>query len=136
MKSYEKEILTLLTPLQYVNDTLNIINKLGYKIILLTARDKKHTKTTRFNLSHNGILYDKIIFNSNKKEIIKQLSKKYNIELYIDDNVNNIVNVNSLGLVKNICMVNQAHNIYKNIPNNIKRIDGIYETISLLKEID
>jgi hypothetical protein len=123
---------------------LEIMKKLGYKIILLTARNEKFGKQTELNLIMNKIyqFIDEIHFKSDKNienfktNKIKELSKIYNIQLFADDRAETVMQISENCKVDKIFLINKAHN--KNIEiedENIVRVGDLMEAVRYLKKI-
>lgn len=82
-----------------VVDILKRLKEQGHKIIFITARNYKEYNDpyliSKNYLDLNGIPYDKLIVNSLDKGKDCLLE---NIDIFIDDNVDNCKNVNSVGV--------------------------------------
>lgn len=114
---------------------LKMVEYLGYKIILITARKAEYEAQTRLNIIANDIHHDEIYFNSDKVKQIKELSKKYSVEMFVDDNYENVVAVNENCIVKYCFLMNKAHNRNKSDVEGITRIHNLFDTIRFLKEV-
>jgi len=99
------------------------INKLkaeNNEIIIITARpdtDKVDAEAVTKNwLEENGIAYDEIITNADVKGAI---AKEYNIDVFIDDSMENCVDVSNYG-IKSYIMDSRTNS--KNYDERVKRI--------------
>ena len=99
LKNIQEEIVNKAKPRE---DAVEVINKLkseGNKIIIITARDSEfHDDPYLLSknwLDRNKIEYDKIIVNARKKGTI---CKNEDIDLFIDDQVNNCLDVEKEGI--------------------------------------
>lgn len=89
----DKQTLFIFPEILQISSVVKYAKKLGFKIIILTARPQSSFLSTKFNLELYGIPYDYIYMNSHnkhisfKKDIRKILMKRYNIILSIGDQV-------------------------------------------------
>ena len=73
-----------------------IAKKLGFKIIILTARPKESFLSTKFNLDLLKVPYDEIYMNNHNQDISfkykirQQLMEKYNVLFTIGDQVGDV----------------------------------------------
>lgn len=73
-----------------------VAKKLGYKVIILTARPKESFLSTKFNLDLLGVPYDEIYMNNHNKDISfkynirEYLVKKYNVLFTIGDQIGDV----------------------------------------------
>lgn len=135
MYEYETEIYSALPLLENVKFALDTIKAIGYKIILLTARKDCFKKSTIVSLLSNELPYDEIIFDWDKAKIINDLSKKYIIKLFIDDNAQTIDAVAQLNKVEHICLLDKPHNRNFQIEDGIIRVESLFDSIRYLKEV-
>jgi uncharacterized HAD superfamily protein len=115
---------------------LELAKFLGYKIILLTSRDKKFGEETYQSLIMDGIPYDELIFDWDKAKVIKNLSKTHHIRLFADDKLSTIKKVNEQCKIDYICLVNKAHNQEKNLDEDIIRVNSLFDCIKFLKNLN
>ena len=109
---------------------LKCINKLREKdneIYIITARDSEFHddpyKLSKDWLEKNKIKYDKLIVNARKKAPV---CKKENIDIFIDDQLNNCIEISKLG-IKTI-RISEDETNYDNI-TSLKNWDDIYNFI-------
>lgn len=122
-KEFGREIFEkVLTHVTLKKDAKEVISKLksqGNKIIIITARDKslydEPFEFTSNQLSNLGIEYDKLFCTFNKRQVC--IDEK--IDLFIDDNVNNLNSVE--GIVSNIVLFNSKMNLKQD--SNFKRVN-------------
>ena len=127
LKDIQEEIVNKAVPRK---NAINYINKLKEKeneIYIITARDSEFHddpyKLSKDWLDKNNIKYDKLIVNAREKASI---CKKENIDIFIDDNINNCIDIANLG-IKTI-RISEDETNYNNIVN-VKTWDEIYNYI-------
>lgn len=146
----------LLNEAEAKHNAVEIINKLkheGCEIIIITSRNEEELSGmycfTEKWLKEKNICYDKLIINSLKKE---EECSKNNVDIFIDDNLNNCINVyNKLQIpvflfdslynvndkYSNIERVYSWDEIYLKIKNIIEEINMLYEmNKKLLKQME
>lgn len=114
---------------------LELMRKLGYKIIFLTARSDKYLKDSEINFIVHKIPYDEIIFDHDKAKRIKQLARKHSIAIFVDDNVKHVTNVFETDRVEVCYLVNKGHNKNIELPDGIVRINDLLEIVRTLPEV-
>jgi len=124
-----------LSPLPEAGHALNIMNKLGYKIIVLTARKARFDKQTTLNILKYNLPIDEVIYDNNKMLKVKKLLKQYNVKAFADDKASTVVEISESCNIPNIYLVNKAHNTTLEIDEDINRINSIFEIVRDLKEI-
>ncbi len=133
LKNIQEEITNKAKPRINAVETINRLRKEGHKIFIITARDREfHDNPYLLSkkwLDKNNIEYDKLIVNARKKGII---CKKENIDLFIDDQLNNCLDVLKEGI--------KVIRISKEISENAKIVDlenwnKIYKFIGELNKI-
>lgn len=81
--------------------------QLNTDFILLTSRNEKVRKETEDKLKLEGIIFDKLIMRPEKdyreasvlkKEALQELSKEYDILMYVDDDLKNCEAAKELGI--------------------------------------
>lgn len=136
---YEKEgLYATLKPLGGAEQALHLMNKLGYKIIILTARAPEYEKQTKFCLLHNNLHHDLVVFSpsNDKAKMLRKLAKDYNIVAFADDKAETCVDVHENTNVNQVYVVNQEHNKDFDFDPEIKRISGIFEIIRDLRDLN
>lgn len=113
---------------------IQLMQKLGYKIIIVTARKEEHRKQTVLNLIHQKIHHDELILSHDKPATIKELSKKYHIDAFVDDRSKNVLDVSQNCRIDQIFIINKAHN-QDVIDEDIIRVNNLFETVRYLKEV-
>lgn len=145
-EEYEPEgLYACLEALPFVAQALDIIQKLGYKIIIITARGNKYGKQTELNLLTRRIPHDEglVFFKDDDKEDtetfkvrkIKELSKTYKIAFFADDKPSTAQAVQEGCNVGKVFLINKAHNRSVDIPEDVLRIDDLLETVRYLKDV-
>lgn len=91
-----KSVVFLYPGIKPIVQVAQIAKKLGYKIIILTARPRESFLSTKFNLDILQVPYDEIHMNNNnpdisfKYKIRQQLLKRYYILFTIGDQVGDV----------------------------------------------
>lgn len=135
-KEYEPEGLYAILPvISEAKSALKIMRLLGYKIIILTARKPEHEKQTMLNLLHNDVVYDELYFEEDKVKKIKELSKKYNIQVFADDKLETIEDVVENCKVRKVYLIDKAHNRTEDIDDEIIRITNLFEVVRDLRDL-
>ena len=89
-------IIFLYPGIKQIIQVAQIAKKLGYKVIILTARPKESFLSTKFNLDSLEVPYDEIYMNNHNQDISfkykirQQLMKKYNVLFTIGDQVGDV----------------------------------------------
>lgn len=112
---------------------INYMRKKGYKIFLITARSDSEL-TNIYDITYkwlkkNNIKYDKLIINSKSK---KDDCKKYNIDLFIDDNVNTCNEISKYLNIPVFIYNTRYNKKYKS--NKVNNWNEIYKLLFLMKE--
>ena len=136
-KDYENQGLYAALPIiEESRRALDMAAKLGYKIIILTARDGQFKAQTEINLIRNNIPYNELIFDWDKVKIINDLKKSYKIAFFADDKFDTVKKVaDSCDLDYNF-LVEKAHNRDIDLSEEdetILRIRDLFETVRYLK---
>lgn len=126
---------SILPPIPEAKHALNIIKKLGYKVILLTSRKPEFQKQTILNLQHHDMPYDEVMFEKDKVKKIKELSKLYDIEAFADDRYETVIDVYENCKVKKCYLINASYNKNKELDADIIRISNVLECIRNLKDL-
>lgn len=99
LKNIQEEITNMAKPRENATETINRLRKDGHKIIIITARDSEfHDDPYLLSknwLDKNNIEYDKLIVNAREKGTV---CKNENIDLFIDDQLNNCLDVLKQGI--------------------------------------
>ena len=131
LKNIQEEITNKAKPRENAVETINRLRKDGHKIIIITARDSEFHEDpyllSKNWLDKNNIEYDKLIVNAREKGTI---CKNENIDLFIDDQLNNCLDVSKEG-IRVIRMSNENSN-NRNIVD-LNNWSKIYEFIGELK---
>lgn len=124
-----------LPPLDVAKRALKVMGMLGYRVILLTARKAEYEAQTRLNLVAHDIHHDELYFNHDKVKEIKKLAKIYNVQLFADDNYQNVLNVSENCNVNNVFLIDKGHNRHYDEPDDIVRINNLFDSVRYLKEV-
>ncbi len=99
LKNIQEEITNNAVPREKAVEVISKLKKLGHKIYIITARDSEfHDNPYLLSknwLDKNHIEYDKIIVNAREKGTV---CKNENIDLFIDDQLNNCLDVLKEGI--------------------------------------
>lgn len=94
LKNIQEEITNKAKPRDNAVETINRLRKEGHKIFIITARDSEfHDDPYLLSknwLDKNNIEYDRLIVNTREKGTV---CKNENIDLFIDDQLNNCLDV-------------------------------------------
>lgn len=131
LKYFLREIQEVITenalPRKDVVEVIHKLKELGHTILIITARaDEFHDDPYRQSkewLERNNIEYDKLVVNARDKGMA---CIKEEIDLYIDDNLNNCIRVNELG-IQTIRICNDKKAV--NFRNTFYDWNHIYEYI-------
>ena len=115
---------------------LTLIRKLGYRIILLTARKERFRKDTEINFLLNDIVHDSILFDRKKVDAIRELSSQFNIVAFADDKLEYVEDVSKLDIVQQCYLVTRSHNRSEAIGDNVIRVSDLLEVVRLLPEVN
>lgn len=130
--TYRKNIIMHARVRQDVEKIFSKWQSLGYKIIIITARNSKYydnpyLDTYKWLKEHNVPFDELIVESKNKKEICYRL----NIDYFVDDMPNNCISVNELENVQVFIM----HNGNNNCNNKeIFRINNFEEMDNIIKK--
>ena len=113
---------------------IDLIRKMGYKIIIMTARGEKYRQETELNTMHQGIHYDELHFSDDKVKTIRELSKTYNIKMFADDKADTVLKVAEKCKVKHVFIVDAEHNKDIDDDEDIIRVRDIMEAIRYLPD--
>lgn len=99
LKDIQEEITNNAKPREGAVETIKKLRQKGHKIYIVTARDSEFHDDP-YNLSknwldNNNIEYDMLIVNAREKAPI---CIKENIELFIDDQLNNCLDISNVGI--------------------------------------
>ncbi len=132
LQNIQEEITNKAKPRDNAVEVINRLKKEGHKIIIITARDSEfHDDPYLLSknwLDKNNIKYDQIIVNAREKGMV---CKDENIDLFIDDQLNNCLDV----LKEGIKVIRISNEICDN--KDIIDLDSwtkIYEYIGALNE--
>jgi predicted secreted acid phosphatase len=133
-KEYENEGLYAAIPaFETAKQALNIANKLGYKVIILTARNEKYRMPTELNLVMQGIPCDELIFDADKVKRINQLKRRYRVICFADDKLETVQKVSEECNLDYNFVVERPHNRDLTIPDGVTKIRDLFEVIRVLK---
>lgn len=135
-KKYESHgLYSILQPLEYAKQALDLSRLYGYKIYFLTARDVKYDLDTRLCLLHNHLPFDEIIYNWDKVAVLKELKKSFRIDLFVDDKAKTVNAVAESGLVKKVCLLSNAANKTEVMTDEVVKVTNLNEAVRFLKDL-
>lgn len=127
LKDIMEEIVNRAQPREGTVEAIQKLKKEGHKIYIVTARDNEfHDDPYLLSknwLDKNKIQYDKLIVNARKKAPV---CKQENIDLFIDDQLNNCVEIAKEGI--QTIRLSDDNKIYKNI-KTLQNWNEIYKYI-------
>lgn len=127
LKDIQEEITNKAEPRPDVVEVIKKLKKDGHKIFIVTARDSEfHDDPYLLSkdwLDKNNIEYDKLIVNAREKAIVCKLE---NIELFIDDQLNNCLEISRAGI--KVIRITDDENSNDQI-TNLSNWQEIYEFI-------
>jgi uncharacterized HAD superfamily protein len=135
---YEKHgLYAALSLLPEAKFALKMFKELGYKIIILTARKEEYEKQTMMNVLNLNVPFDELIFcpSDLKAKKIRQLAKKYNIQMFADDKASTVKDVAETTNVNFVICINQSHNKSEEFDEDIIRCDGLMDAVRLLPDL-
>lgn len=137
MKYEDHGLYTLLEPRKLAVEALNLIKKLGYHIILMTARKPEFELQTIASLAKFKINYDELHFtgSNEKAKMIRKLSKDYNIVAFADDKPSTVNDVFENTNVNDVYIVDQPHNRNVEFDEEIIQLDKLFDIVQYLKDI-
>lgn len=127
LKDIQEEITNKAEPRLDVVEVIKKLKKNGHKIFIVTARDSEfHDDPYLLSkdwLDKNNIEYDRLIVNAREKAIV---CKQENIELFIDDQLNNCLEISRAGI--KVIRITDDENSNDQI-TNLSNWQEIYEFI-------
>jgi uncharacterized HAD superfamily protein len=114
---------------------IELIKKLGYKIIILTARPEQYRIDTEISFAMHKIPYDEIIFEADKPKQINRLARTHSIVAFADDRLEHVVDIYNTDKVNMCFLLNKPSNLHKEIAEDIIRINDLLELVRLLPEV-
>ncbi|HLD91590.1 MAG TPA: hypothetical protein VI911_11385 [Patescibacteria group bacterium] len=137
-KLYEENgMYAALKPLDYAKYTLDTAHEIGYKVIIVTARNEKFRVATEYNLADQDIYCDELYFSNDKVKTIKDLAKKYQIVMFADDKASTVQDVAENCRVKNVFLITKAHNRSCEVDEEIiKRANDLMDCLKELKKVN
>lgn len=134
MKKYEPHgLYSILDANEDTKFAIELMNKLDYKVIILTARPKEFENQTKLNLMMHNIEYEEVIFYWDKAKMINELKSKYDIRMFIDDNYTTITAVHELCDLPFTCLMSKAHNENEADLEGVIKIRDLLESVRYLK---
>lgn len=132
LKDIQEEIINSAKPRENVVKYINKLRETGNEIYIISARSSEFHddpyKLSKDWLDNNNIKFDKLIVNARKKAPV---CKQENIDIFIDDQLNNCIEVSRLGIMTIRLSEDETH--YNNI-TNCKNWDDIYNCIIQLQD--
>ena len=132
---YESAFYSSIPVMDDAKRALDYIKFLGYKVIILTARDEKHRKATEVCLWRNGIVYDELVMDWDKQKQFKRLQRKHDIFFFADDKAETCELINEHCKAQDVYLVNKPHNTSHEETEGIIRINNLLEIIRTLNKV-
>lgn len=122
--------------LPHAKEALVIIRALGYKILFMTAREEQFKKQTELWLHSNDLPYDELFFEREKAKKIRNLSKTYNVQAFMDDHVENAIDVAEKTNVNSVFLIESPITRDKEFENeDFEKVNDLFEATRYLKEV-
>lgn len=135
-EEYEQHGLYAQLPLlPYADHAIKLMKKLGYKVVIMTARKPEFEQQTRLNIILHSLPIDMIVFTDDKVKEIKKLQKEHNIALFADDKLSTVESVNEQCRVNHNFLIDMKHNQTDELDENIKRISNLFESVRFLRDV-
>lgn len=132
LKDIQENITNNAIPRKNAKEVIDKLKNDGHQIYIITARDSEFYNNpyvySKNWLDKNKIYYDKLIVNAREKSAV---CKRENIDLYIDDQLENCLNILNAG-IQTIMITDKKYD-YDNI-TMLKNWDDIYNFISELEK--
>lgn len=132
LKDIQENITNNAIPRKNAKEVIDKLKNDGHQIYIITARDSEfHDNPYVYSknwLDKNKIYYDKLIVNAREKSAV---CKRENIDLYIDDQLENCLNILNAG-IQTIMITDKKYD-YDNI-TMLKNWNDIYNFISELEK--
>jgi uncharacterized HAD superfamily protein len=134
MRAYESHGLYAILPvLEEAKFALELMKKLDYKIIILTARNEMFKIQTELNIMIRNIPCDELIFDSDKVERILKLKRKYDVILFADDRLDTVNEVSEKCDLAYTFLLDRAHNAGQTVGEYVTVIKDLLEVVRYLK---
>ena len=125
----KKGIYLKLKVLKNIKKALRLFKLLNYKVVIITARNKKFDMQTRHNLLINNIDLSEIYYTNNKVRVINRLSRLYDVKVFADDRLSTVTKVKEGCTVDKVYLINKCHNKGMEVVKGIKRVASIYDIV-------
>ena len=112
---------------------LQLIKKLDYHIIVLTARPEKYKLQTELNMTLRNVPCDTLIFDTDKVKQINKLKRKFNVTFFVDDNLKTVNSVAEECDLPYTFLINKRHNTDIEVNEYVTVVDDLLETVRYLK---
>lgn len=115
-------------------DFVEILNRSGIRVIIVTARPPEYAHDTMYNVIYNNfqVRATNILFSKNKAETITKLAEEYDIIGFVDDAAHHVNNVAKNTKVQAYCLP-KAHNLNEKVLKRVKRME-LWEILADLKK--
>ncbi len=128
LQKYLTDIYASVPPAPAADAVLKELKENNSRIILITARDSRHRKTTENWLEKHGIEYDRLIHDSDKARQAEQM----NLELFVDDKKENVISLNEIGVP--VLLFDRHHNQDLDESHYLARVDSWSEIKNIIEE--
>jgi FMN phosphatase YigB (HAD superfamily) len=123
-------------PLLYSNKILDVAKKMGYEIIIVSARNwhPNAREITEKWLDDYGFTYDELLLVKPSENKMSVLEKYDSFDFVVDDHIKNCIDFDKSGKFNNIFMVDLPWNTNENISQtNIQRIYCLHDILNYLE---
>lgn len=127
--------LAYLEPFEFVKESIDICQELGYTVCFLTARPHSQSKQTILSLLKHNIKHDFVVYNKNKAWALNELKDTFDIELFVDDNAKYLKELENCTHIKKLFMINRPHNMQEEVGTKVARVHNLMEVVSQLRRV-
>lgn len=134
MKKYEPcGLYAMLAVSEETKFALELMDKLNYKIIILTARKKEFEGQTKLNIMMHHLPIEELVMDWDKAKKINELKRKYDVKMFVDDNFNTVKAVLEQCDIPHVCLISKGHNEKEEIPDGVTRVQDLLECVRYLR---
>lgn len=113
---------------------MNLFKRMGYKIVVITARKEQFRRATEMNAWNQNFPIDEVVFSSDKVGSLRELNKRYNIKAFCDDKLVTVEDIYNRCNIDKVFLMTQAHNKNIEIADGIIRVNDLVECVRYLDE--
>lgn len=121
-----------LNPLEHAVEVINRLYDAGHNIYLVTARNSAFRKSTELCLILNKVRYHKLHMTTKGKGPIL---KKLEIDLFVDDHPNNVMDALKVGITDSILMTAPFNVQWENSVMGVDRVNNMVEVERIVEAL-